>query len=452
MTVAFELARRIVTTAYQHLTPGALHNAKIGLLDTLGVGIAGSSDQASSIARRTIGAAPGVALVWGTSSRVDPLEAAFLNGIAANVLDFDDCTENLGGHPSAPILPGLLALAEETGASGRDLLVAYIVGFEIETQLGRGLNFHHFEKGWHPTATLGVFGAGAAVAKLLNLDEERTTHTLALCASMAAGLKSNLGSMAKPLHVGQCSRNGLLAALLAAEGFTGNANALEHHQGFFEVFNGAGHYDIDRILQKWGSPWEIEMPGIAIKQYPCCLSTQSAADLMLALVREHDIDPSQVTEIRSRTSPRRLEHTNRPQPRSALDAKLSIQYVLACSVVDRGVGLQHFEDDSFASAPVHDIMQRVHAAPFGPGEGAEMGAAITISLNDGSSISGTIERPVGHTAGQPIGEAPLAAKFTACTRHVFTPEQTDDVMQAVRDFDALTDLRSFTMMLEAAPG
>jgi 2-methylcitrate dehydratase PrpD len=450
MSVAFELARRIVATSYEQLTSAALHNAKIGLLDTIGVGIAGSSEKASLMARRTTGAAPGIALVWGTNHRVVPLEAAFLNGIAANVLDFDDCTDHMGGHPSAPVLPALFALAEKTGACGRDVLTAYVVGFEVETQFGRGLNFHHYEKGWHPTATLGVFGAGAAAAKLLNLDEERTTHTLALCASMAAGLKSNLGSMAKPLHVGQCSRNGLLAALLASEGFTGNANALEHHQGFFEVFNGSGNYDIGRILAKWGTPWDIEMPGIAVKQYPCCLSTQSAVDLMLDLVRKHDIVPDQVTEIGSRTSPRRLEHTNRPQPRSALDAKLSIQYVLACALVNRGVGLEHFEDNAFESEPVGNIMKLVHAMPFDLSDGAEMGAEIVISLRDGRSVSGTIERPVGHAPGQPIGEALLAAKFTACTRHVLTPGQRDGIMQTVWDLETLTDLRSFTTMLEAA--
>src|ERR1700682_6253240 len=201
MTVAGELARRIVASKVEQFTPGVMRYAKIGLLDTLGVGVAGSCEPAAVIARRVVGTVPGAALVWWTSQRSDSLEAAFLNGIAANVLDFDDCTDNLGGHPSAPVLPALFALAETRGASGRDVLTSYVVGFETETQLGRGVNFHHYEKGWHPTATLGVFGAGAASARLLGLDEERTTHTLALCASMASGLKSNLGSMGTPLQV-----------------------------------------------------------------------------------------------------------------------------------------------------------------------------------------------------------------------------------------------------------
>ena len=200
----------------------------------------------------------------------------------------------------------------------------------METCLGRGVNFHHYEKGWHPTATLGVFGAAAACAKLMRLDERQTTHALGLCASLAAGVKSNLGSMAKPMHVGNCSRNGLLAAQLAAEGFTSNADALEHHQGFIEVFNGAGNYDVGRILAKWGTPWDIEMPGIAIKQYPCCLSTQAVVDAMIQLVRDHDLRVEGVARIEARISARRLEHTNRPAPPETPSTPSSVRtYVLA---------------------------------------------------------------------------------------------------------------------------
>src|SRR5258706_7596349 len=182
MTIATELAAKITATTFDDLGPRALHYARMGLLDTLGVGIAGAQEDAAVIARKIAGTATGPGTVWGTERHAEILDAAFLNGIAANVLDFDDCTDNLGGHPSAPVLPALLALGEKLQAGGRAVLTAYIVGFETETQLGRGVNFHHYEKGWHPTATLGVFGAGAACAKLLGLDANRTAHTLALCA------------------------------------------------------------------------------------------------------------------------------------------------------------------------------------------------------------------------------------------------------------------------------
>ena len=450
MTLARELAERISTTSYDQLSRQALDYAKIGLLDTLGVGVAGSQDDAAVIARRTIAPPPGAALVWGTRGRATPLDAAFMNAIAANVLDFDDCTDNLGGHPSAPVLPALLALAEQLGARGRDVLIAYVVGFETETQLGRGVNFYHYEKGWHPTATLGVFGAGAACARLLALDVERTTCALSLCASMAAGIKSNLGSMGKPLHIGQASRSGLLAARLAAEGFTGNADALEHHQGFLELFNGPGNYSIERILEKWGTPWDIEMPGIAIKQYPCCLSTQSAVDLMLRLVREQNLRPDQVARVHSKTSSRRLDHTNRPQPRSALDAKLSIQYVLARALTDRCVALEHFEGDAYRNPAAKQAMELIHATAADPDSPLpDMGAEISIALKDGRQLSGSIDYPIGHAPGKPLADESLAAKFTACTSRILPSEQREKIVNAVASFEEISDLRAFMALLEA---
>jgi 2-methylcitrate dehydratase PrpD len=447
MTLARELAARVAATSFGDIGGPAKHYARIGLLDTIAVGIAGADDEASRIARRVIGGSSGQALVWGTGDRAGALEAAFVNGVAANVLDFDDCTDNLGGHPSSPILPALIALAEEIDASGRDLLTAYVVGFEIETCLGRGVNFHHYEKGWHPTATLGVFGAAAACAKLMGLDEGRTTHALGLCASLAAGVKSNLGSMAKPMHVGNCSRNGLMAARLAAEGFTSNADALEHHQGFLEVFNGAGHYDAGRILAKWGTPWDIEMPGIAVKQYPCCLSTQAVVDAMIRLAHEHDLRPHSVARIDARISARRLEHTNRPAPRSALDAKLSAQYVLARALVDRAVTLTHFEGESYRDGAIQEAMKLVHLRSLDDETLAREGhffADIAVALTQGGTITGSIDRPAGHHAGVPLEEDKLKAKVEACVRPHLTGEQMAGFYESVQSLEQVRSVRELT--------
>ena len=455
MTLARELAARVVATSFEDVGEPAKHYAKIGLLDTIAVGIAGADDDAARIARRVVGGSVGQALVWGTGERVGCLEAAFVNGVAANVLDFDDCTDNLGGHPSSPILPALIGLAEELGASGRDVLTAYVVGFEIETCLGRGVNFHHYEKGWHPTATLGVFGAAAACAKLMGLDERQTTHALSLCASLSAGLKSNLGSMAKPMHVGNCSRNGLMAAQLAAEGFTSNADALEHHQGFLEVFNGAGHYDIGRILAKWGTPWDIEMPGIAIKQYPCCLSTQAVVDAMIQLARDHDLRVEGVARIEARISGRRLEHTNRPAPRSALDAKLSAQYVLARALVNREVTLPHFEGDSYRDSEIQEAMKLVHLDPLDARTLAREGdffADIAVTLRCGGTVVGSIDRPVGHHAGVPLESGQLRAKYEACVRRHLTRDQMDGLYASVQSFEQMGSIRELTNHMAAPRG
>jgi 2-methylcitrate dehydratase PrpD len=453
MTLAQDLARRITATQFDQLTAGALRYAKIGLLDTIAVAIAGAADEASAIVRRVAATQQGPALLWGTDRRASALDAAFANGVAANVLDFDDCTDNLGGHPSSPVLPALIALAEERHATGRDLLTAYVAGFETETCLGRGVNFHHYEKGWHPTSTLGVFGAAAACARLLGLDDERTTRALALCASLAAGVKSNLGSMGKPMHIGNASRSGLLAALLAAEGYTGNPDALEHPHGFLELFNGRGTYDIARILEKWGEPWDIEMPGIAVKQYPCCLSTQSAVDLMLDLVRKNDLARDNVTMIEARVAARRLEHTNRPQPRSALDSKLSIQYVLARALTDRAVILPHFEGDAYRDPAVQQVMKRVSVGTFDAETLqalGDSGAVVTLTSKDGRIISGRIGRPVGHEPGAPIPQPLHRAKYDGCVAGRLTPQQAGALYDQVQAFENVADVRRFTASFEVS--
>src|SRR5215510_8181203 len=268
MTLTEELARRINALSYDILPAAAVQAAKVGVLDYVGVTLAGCREDTARIPAGVLvrGASNGAALVFGGSDRINPLDAALVNGTASHALDFDDCSNTLGGHPSAPILPALIALADETGASGRELITAYVAGFETECKIGLGVHLYHYTHGWHPTATLGVFGSAAACAKLMKLSEAQTATALAIAASLASGIKANFGTMVKPLHVGHCSRNGLFAALLARDGFTANQGAFEHKQGFFNVFNGAGNYDATKILPAWGNPFDMVSPGIAVKQ------------------------------------------------------------------------------------------------------------------------------------------------------------------------------------------
>ena len=373
MTIAETLATRIAGVSYDVLPDEARHWAKVAIMDTVGCILAGADEPCARIAAQvaSIGGANGPCVVFGTSRRVGPMDAASINGTAAHALDYDDCSDTLGGHPSAPILPALFALAETRGANGQDFIAAYVAGWETETRIARGVNFHHYEKGWHPTATLGVFGATAACARLLGLTVEKTAQALALAATFSSGLKANFGTMTKPLHVGQAARNGLYAALLASEGFTSSTDALEHRQGFLRVFNGEGNFTIDPIVAEWGSPWDIVDPGLTIKQYPCCGSTHPAVDAMLMLVRENDLTPAMVDRIESQTHPRRLAHTNRPDPRGALDAKFSVQYCLARALVSRQVLIEHFEDGSYDEPEVRAVLP---ASFFDGMAGAEDGS------------------------------------------------------------------------------
>ena len=248
---------------------------------------------------------------------------------------------SIGGHPSIAVLPGALALAESLGARGRDLLLAFGTGLEPQARIGHAVHTHHDEKGWHPTATLGIFGAAAASARLLGLDADGTATALAIACSLSSGVKANFGTMTKPLHAGECTRNGLYAALLAKEGFTACLEAFEHKHGFFEVFNGAGNYVAGKVLESWADPLEILNPGVGLKQYPCCGSTHSAIDAMLILRERHRLTPGEVAKIESITHDRALAHTDRPDPRSSLDAKFSVQYCVARALMHGDVTFEH---------------------------------------------------------------------------------------------------------------
>src|SRR4051812_8769127 len=307
-TIIEGIAERIGRVSYADLPHEAVHWAKAAILDTVGVTLAGAAEPCTQIVARVLaagtGAGSGECLIFGTDRRAAPLDAALVNGTAAHALDFDDVSNSMGGHPSAPIVPALFAAGEILDSTGREFIAAYVAGFETETRIGRGVNLHHYEKGWHPTATLGVFGAAAACSHLMGLDRAKTAQALAIASSLASGIKANFGTMTKPLHVGRTARSGLFAAMLAREGFTANDAALEHRQGFLYVFNGAGNFDAEKILADWGRPYDLVSPGIGIKMHPCCGSTHPPVDAMLMLRAEHDIVPDKVARIESRTHPR----------------------------------------------------------------------------------------------------------------------------------------------------
>ncbi|MEK6592586.1 MAG: MmgE/PrpD family protein [Pseudomonadota bacterium] len=453
MSLALELARRINALHYEALPPEAVNWAKVGILDTVGVTLAGSTDPSATIVAGVLAPGSGRSLVFGANSRVSALDAALVNGTASHALDFDDCNNTLGGHPSAPILPALFALADDIGASGHDFIAAYVAGFETECKISMGVNFHQYTRGWHPTTTIGVFGAAAACARLMRLSDEQTATALSIAASLAAGIKSNFGTMVKPLHVGHCARSGLFAALLARGGYTAGALAFEHKQGYFEVFNGAGNYDAALILPAWGQPFDIVKPGIAIKQYPCCGSTHPAIDAMLKLVREHELKPEQVERIDSWTHARRLEHTNRPDPQSTMDAKFSVQYCLARALTDGKVAIEHFEGEAYRDPAVRAVTTRVHAAPYTTAQfpaDNHFGAEVKVTLHGGATLSAKVEQPYGRTSDNPLPSELLKQKFENCAVRILPRDAVTAAYAAIQDFENLQDVRAITQTMDGS--
>jgi 2-methylcitrate dehydratase PrpD len=437
-----EIAAAVLDIRFRTLPVQAVQTAKEAILDTIGVTIAGAHGEATAPVSRTIlnTAGAGSSLIFGEERRTDTLSAALINGVAAHALDFDDCSNTMGGHPSAPVVPAIWALAEEIGSDGEAFIAAYVAGVECECKIGRAVNFHHYEKGWHPTSTLGTFGSAAACGHLIGLDPERLAHALALAASMASGLKANFGTMAKPFHVGHAARNGMLAALLARNGMQANPAALEDSQGFFAVYNGAGTFAAERILQEWGNPLDVIEPGIAFKRHPCCGSTHPAVDAMLELRSRYDLTPDSVALVESWTHPRRLKHTDRPNPQNGLDGKFSVQYVLACALAEGIVSLDHFSDDAVFDPAIRELLGRIKAAPDPQ---ATMDttdhfyARVRITLRSGEQVEAFVDRPVGRDRAHPLPAGTLEAKFRDCAGQVLTDGAAGHLLERLLALDTV---------------
>ena len=455
MTLIERIAEKIVAIRFHDLPRAAVEWAKAAILDTVGVTLAGAREDCARIVEETLGYAPmgqnGPCLVFGSDRRTVPLDAALINGTAAHALDFDDVSNSLGGHPSAPMVPALFALAETQDCTGADFVAAYVAGFETETRIGRGVHFHHYEKGWHPTATLGVFGATAACCHLMRLSAPQTATALAIAASHASGIKANFGTMTKPLHVGHTARSGLWSAMLAKNGFTANPGALEHPQGFLMVYNGAGNFDADAILKDWGDPYDITRPGPAFKQYPCCGSTHPALDALLALRADHAMPADKIVRIDSWTHPRRLAHTNRPDPKSGLDAKFSVQYCLARAALQGEIRLEDFEGNAYDDPEIRTLMARVHAAAHpSAAEGNEMalGAEVRVTFADGEVIAKKVGAALGRGPDNPMPKDALVTKFTNCAGRALPPASVARLRGLLDSLDTEPSVKSVVAAIE----
>ena len=452
---ALRLAEKICGFSADNVTELARKRARHSIIDTVALTLAGIPEPCTQILLKTAGIArgPGEALIFGTDRRTSALDATFVNGTASHALDFDDFSGVFGGHQSVPLVAPLIALGEERKVSGQKLMLAYLVGVEMEIKLARAVHYHHYDKGWHPTSTLGTIGAAAAAAYLMKLGPQRTATALAIAASLSSGLKANFGTMTKPLHIGQCGRNGLMAALLAEAGFDANHLAYEHQQGFFNVFNGPGLFDMEKALADWWHPPEIEQKGIALKQFPCCGSTHPAIALMLELRREENIRAGDVAHIQILPNGRRLRHTNTPRPATSLQAKFSVQYIVARALLSGAVRLKDFEGEAHRDPEIMRLLDVTDAEPhpeMTDNPDQQWGAEIVVTLKDGRKVSRRVDNMVGRDGDHPMTNEELWEKFDDCARRTLPREQVAPLFERLETIDAVTDLHQITRLAQVS--
>lgn len=424
-----------------------------GFIDTIGVMLAGADEPVVEILARTIGAsdgggADGRARACLSDLRLDAPQAALLGGTAAHALDYDDVA--MSSHPSAVLVPAILAEGEALRASGRELVAAYVAGYEVWADLfARDRDYHR--KGWHPTAIFGPIAAAAAACVLRRLSTSQTVNALALAASHAGGLVVNFGTMTKPYHAGRAAQDGLLSARLAQNGMTASADALEHAQGFLAAVSPAGAVDRSRAVEA-GRPWAILRQGLNVKRYPTCYATHRSIDAMIDLAAANDLQAGEIASIEVTMGVTQASALRNSRPATGLEAKFSEEFAMASAIVHRRVGLRELTDATAVDEQVRSLYPRVTVRTvdehdpsdptFSPTED------VVVTLTDGRVLEARgIRYAKGH-ARNALTRDELWAKFSDCAAARTTTET------ARRLFDqlaGLADLRSAGDLVSVVP-
>ena len=358
-------------------------------------------------------------------------------------------TDDFGGfgHPTVAIFPALLALGESIGATGRDLMEAYIVGCEVGLAVDYATHYHsqQMHRGFHSTAILGRLAAAAACAKLLKLDAQQTSMALGMAGSMASGVIHNFGTMTKPLHAGMTCRDGVMAAQLAQRGFTAGDQILEHPVGFTATVIGEEGVDLEAAAQQLGKPFRVQ-DALIIKKYPSCGGNHAMLDSIFGLMREHEFSHQDIANaevVQSYASTVMLYE----EPESDLKGKFSAKYNMAAALVDGEVGIDTFTNDKIAEPAVQDMMERVSLRVQSKwelgGSTVSKGVPIRITLNDGRVFDH--ETPRGEILGSqvnPWGMENIASKFRENVGRVLSEERIEDAVQQWHDVTEVQDVGS----------
>ena len=301
--LTIELGKLVAGTRPEDIPANAVEQVAAAFADTIGVMLAGVDEPAPQLLRKMLNPSGSESMLVTDSGRASAMDAAWINGTAAHALDYDDVAQQ-GGHASAVLVPAILAEGEALGSSGSDMARAYVVGYEVFSEVASRDADQHHNKGWHPTGIFGAIGAAAACASLRRLNAEQTAMAIALGASQSSGVMSNFGTMTKPVHAGRAAHAGVASARLAALGFTASLDALEHAPGFLHAVSPNGRVDAERLL-RLKKEWALmERNRLAVKKYPMCYCAHRALDGALDLKAAKQIDASHVAGVKVSISPR----------------------------------------------------------------------------------------------------------------------------------------------------
>ena len=454
MNITEKLAAFVATTGFADLPDEAIERAKPLILDSLGVSIAGVASPIGAIAlklgRET--SDRGDATVIGTDYSTSVCSAAFINGTLAHALDIDDTAAGTIAHPSASIVPALFALAEKYQSSGKEFLNAYVLGLEVFYRIA--LASEGQMEGWHRTSLYGALATAAASARLLNLTAEQIQTAIGVATSLTGGVQLNFGTMGKAVQVGNASRSGVLAALLAKEGCTADQDSLGNPIGFGHTFY-SDRFDTDKLVADLGNPYSIVFPGVGLKIHPCCGLTHAPVDIVLDLVQTHDIAAEQVADVvvyAEELLPQVLIHH---QPKTGYQGKYSLEYVVAAAIIDRRISVETFSDEQVNRPELQAYLGKTECRVRPDSEWEEIRihpwnhcAEVIVRLKDGTTCTGAAPCARGYP-DLPLSTAETLEKFENCAAPALPPNKIDLLSERVLTLENNRDIAEVIALTRA---
>jgi 2-methylcitrate dehydratase PrpD len=429
------LASYVVKNRWEDIPEDVRHEARRALINVIGCAIGGSPHPAVTTAIRALSPFSGerTASIIGRPERLDPLHASLMNGISSHVEDYDDTTPKNYSHTSSPVSSALLAYASANRVRGRDFVEAFILGFEAASRVGNVVYPAHYDVGWHMTGTIGVFGAAAAIGRLIGLNEQQMVWALGLAATQSAGLREMFGSMGKAFHPGRSAQNGYAAALLAQAGFTSGERGIEGPRGFANVL--AATRDLSKITTGLGVDFDLREN--TYKPFPCGIVNHPTIDGAIQIHNEHHPDPASIVAVRLRVAPLVLDLCNQQNITKGLQGKFSVYHGAAVGLVRGKGGLREYTDEAVNDPAIKRVREMTTAT--GDPSVTEDQAKVEIELHDGRRLSKFVEQSLGNIH-RPLTDKQLDEKFRDQAVLVLPAREVESLIQLCWRIDQLDDV------------
>ncbi|MEH7389103.1 MmgE/PrpD family protein [Bacillus sp. JJ1474] len=433
-----ELVSHIKQTNYEDISENAIYETKRSLLNWLGVAIGAANHESMDkvLAVSKMMESTPQATILGRNEKTDMLFAALLNGMSSHIFDFDDTLLETVLHPSAPVFPAILAFAEHHKRTGKEVLEAFIIGCEVQARLAKAIYPSHYWRGWHITGSVGGIGAAVAICKLLGLDEEKTAYAIGIAATDPTGLREMFGTMTKPYHPGKAAMNGMLAALIAGEGFTSSTKALEAERGFIHVLSEENKLEL--LTEGWGQSWEIEKN--SYKPFASGIVTHPAIDGIINIQREHQLQAEEVASISLTGHPLVKELTGKTEIMTGLEGKFSVFHCVAAGFLNLKASVHEFSDEFVNDPKIKELRSKI--ALTIDEKMKEDQAIVTVTLIDGREIGYFVEHAIG-SMDVPMTDQQLKDKFLDVTGRIISEESKNRLIDYVYRFEELDDLSEF---------